>query len=607
MIENSILQKDYPAPPAAQLISHLSEATYTSFPKAIKELIINAFDAGAKTVHLNFSEDFSTLQIIDDGKGMSAEQFKNDFLRISGSWKGFLSPGTRDKETGRPIIGRYGIGVLAIAPICEWADIKIKQKGVTTGIYRRVPLKHLFNKKIQNNSLKSHYYFNRLPDFKDDIEKSYTEIILYNLREDIRKELRRPRMKTKWDSVEQLSGLEIFKWYLGLLLPIRYKKGFPVFGANEDVIRKIKREIRSFNFRVFINKVELLKPICLAKHSYKECKWNYEKEIVPKSHYNVFEVYSEKGSLVKFWGYFYNQSKQILPTNLRGLLVHVNFVGVQGYDQSLLRYTRNIGPILYAISGEIFVESGLEAALTIDKDDFKVDHPAFKDFVSQIHRKIDYVAEESKRRSRRIHGRKVSTQKLVKDLSFEPISKITLELKKEWKEVFPFRKSDSLRLVIDTLKSRIERLEKIGISLEEREYLSEGIRCFHSECYRASIIMCWSAGIHRMHLKISTVGFNRFFDVLDDIVKKKVFPWFTKVPHRCDNIDEFKEKVNDKATCVGLYGMNLITRPQLKALIGFLQKRNDCAHPSGYSPTDGEAIGCFTFILKMIIENPTFR
>ena len=49
--------KEYPKEAAAQLISHLSEGVYTTFPKALKELVINAFDASATEVKIIISKD----------------------------------------------------------------------------------------------------------------------------------------------------------------------------------------------------------------------------------------------------------------------------------------------------------------------------------------------------------------------------------------------------------------------------------------------------------------------------------------------------------------------------------------------------------------------
>ncbi len=47
--------KEYPTETAVQLVSHLSEGAYTTFAKAVKELVINAFDADATEVHINLN------------------------------------------------------------------------------------------------------------------------------------------------------------------------------------------------------------------------------------------------------------------------------------------------------------------------------------------------------------------------------------------------------------------------------------------------------------------------------------------------------------------------------------------------------------------------
>ena len=38
-------KREYPDPVAVQLIAHLSEGAYTTFPKAVKELVVNSFDS----------------------------------------------------------------------------------------------------------------------------------------------------------------------------------------------------------------------------------------------------------------------------------------------------------------------------------------------------------------------------------------------------------------------------------------------------------------------------------------------------------------------------------------------------------------------------------
>ena len=48
--------KEYPSATAVQLVSHLSEGAYTTFAKAVKELVINAFDADAPEVIITLNK-----------------------------------------------------------------------------------------------------------------------------------------------------------------------------------------------------------------------------------------------------------------------------------------------------------------------------------------------------------------------------------------------------------------------------------------------------------------------------------------------------------------------------------------------------------------------
>jgi hypothetical protein len=88
---------------------------YKPFVKAFKELISNAYDADAKTITVTVHEDFSTVEVLDDGLGMTPYAFHESFARLGGStaWlHGGKSPG------GRLRIGYKGIGFLAVARYC---------------------------------------------------------------------------------------------------------------------------------------------------------------------------------------------------------------------------------------------------------------------------------------------------------------------------------------------------------------------------------------------------------------------------------------------------------------------------------------------------------
>jgi hypothetical protein len=88
---------------------------YKPFVKAFKELVSNAYDADAKTINVVLHDDFSRLDVRDDGVGMTPLDLERDFARIGGSsaWqRGGKSVG------GRPRIGYKGIGFLAVARYC---------------------------------------------------------------------------------------------------------------------------------------------------------------------------------------------------------------------------------------------------------------------------------------------------------------------------------------------------------------------------------------------------------------------------------------------------------------------------------------------------------
>jgi hypothetical protein len=93
---------------------------YKPFVKAFKELLSNAYDADATTITIAVARDFSSIDVRDNGSGLTPIEFHRDFARLGGStaWqnKG-RSPG------GRARIGYKGIGFLAVARYCSRMEI----------------------------------------------------------------------------------------------------------------------------------------------------------------------------------------------------------------------------------------------------------------------------------------------------------------------------------------------------------------------------------------------------------------------------------------------------------------------------------------------------
>jgi Histidine kinase-, DNA gyrase B-, and HSP90-like ATPase len=111
-----------------RIIELFSEGLYASPNKAVEELVINSFDAGARRVQIlassNLHAQGATLVVIDDGSGMDASGLKQHWLiGISNKRRIHVAP------DGRQQIGRFGIGKLATYVLAERLSHITKHKG----------------------------------------------------------------------------------------------------------------------------------------------------------------------------------------------------------------------------------------------------------------------------------------------------------------------------------------------------------------------------------------------------------------------------------------------------------------------------------------------
>ncbi len=92
----------------AKLLRELGERLVGRPHIALGELVKNSFDADARTVMITFSKD--RIEIVDDGHGMSPEDFTRRWLRIGTTQKESdrVSP-----ELGRSLTGSKGVGRLS--------------------------------------------------------------------------------------------------------------------------------------------------------------------------------------------------------------------------------------------------------------------------------------------------------------------------------------------------------------------------------------------------------------------------------------------------------------------------------------------------------------
>ena len=116
----------------ARTIDHLGREQIADCPTAISELWKNAYDAYARNIELHiFDGEIPVAALLDDGHGMSREEFESKWLTVGTESKtnGFDIPeDDRDGLKPRPKQGQKGIGRLSSAALGPLMLIVSKRK-----------------------------------------------------------------------------------------------------------------------------------------------------------------------------------------------------------------------------------------------------------------------------------------------------------------------------------------------------------------------------------------------------------------------------------------------------------------------------------------------
>ncbi|NCD16048.1 MAG: hypothetical protein EOL91_01810 [Actinobacteria bacterium] len=118
-------------------LEHLGTQMYKRRDVAIAELVANAWDAGATQVEVmlpppeEYDPGTSTVVISDDGSGMSEDAIETQYLVIGRNRR---ADGQPSATSGRPIMGRKGVGKLAGFGFGRHLRVESWTDGILTGV-----------------------------------------------------------------------------------------------------------------------------------------------------------------------------------------------------------------------------------------------------------------------------------------------------------------------------------------------------------------------------------------------------------------------------------------------------------------------------------------
>jgi len=157
---------------------------------------------------------------------------------------------------------------------------------------------------------------------------------------------------------------------------------------------------------------------------------------------------------------------------------------------------------------------------------------------------------------------------------------------------------------IDDVRTKIESIGNL-FGQEEVAYLSEALQCLESHCFKAALLMAWSAGISRI-LKYVQANLVDYMKCSNDMISspKSFYKHFTgNFIKKAASVDEIRECSNDRQLLCYMGYKKYISATEFQKLHSIYSIRNNCAHPTDIKISSNEIISIFDNIHDHILSN----
>jgi hypothetical protein len=270
---------------------------------AIKELISNAYDAGATYAKLHTSfPTFATFSCEDDGSGISKTKFIQLMEGGIGDSDKQATPEAQIGRNGRPTVGRLGVGLLSLAQICPRFNICSFHEPTKSAFeaeikfppYSRQEIDRIVEEAKENQAKIIKHGEYRCSDISYEKGKHGIIVTTTALRDMFRKTMSNletfahnrfyqssesyPNFERFVEAITTLSSLYFASQYdqllfgLALASPIPYVESDSRGEDLETVLLKIpqiaslQKQLKHFDFRVEVDNIELRRPVVLPSN-----------------------------------------------------------------------------------------------------------------------------------------------------------------------------------------------------------------------------------------------------------------------------------------------------------------------------------------------------
>ena len=116
--------------------------------------------------------------------------------------------------------------------------------------------------------------------------------------------------------------------------------------------------------------------------------------------------------------------------------------------------------------------------------------------------------------------------------------------------------------------------------------MKQALRCVEQRLFRAAHVMAWAAFMDFLEEKLASDGLAK--------VRAARPAW------KAHSVEELREHQPEYQIVEVTQAVGLCGKSEAKALLGLLNGRNECAHPSSYYPQLNETLGYISQLLQRI-------